>query len=264
MPSPFPGMDPYLESDDAWHDFHVRFVPAVAAVLMADLPEPYIVKADQDVFIRELSADERRLVGRPDSFVVRGNAPADASAATATATRPAAASVPGAIPVVGVDAERHAFLRIIDRRNRAVVTAIEVLSPSNKSPSGDRAAYLAKRQRYQIGGTNLVEIDLLRDGPRLPIDGLPPCDYYAMACGAADWPAVRLWPVGIRDPLPVIAVPLSAADADVTLDLRAAMDRSYDAQYERYIYNDDLSPPITPADAAWAAAVAVSVARRRS
>jgi hypothetical protein len=24
MPSPFPGMNPYLETDDAWHDFHEK------------------------------------------------------------------------------------------------------------------------------------------------------------------------------------------------------------------------------------------------
>ena len=27
MPSPFPGMNPYLEQEDAWHDFHESFMP---------------------------------------------------------------------------------------------------------------------------------------------------------------------------------------------------------------------------------------------
>ncbi len=35
MPSPFPGMDPYLEQEIIWHDFHQRFLPAAAAQLSA-------------------------------------------------------------------------------------------------------------------------------------------------------------------------------------------------------------------------------------
>ena len=27
MPSPFPGIDPYLESQGYWPDFHVSFIP---------------------------------------------------------------------------------------------------------------------------------------------------------------------------------------------------------------------------------------------
>jgi hypothetical protein len=165
MPSPFPGMDPYLESEDTWHDFQVRYVPALAEALTPVLPDRYIVKADQDVFIRERSADERRLVGRPDVFVVpsgrASSAPSAAPSAGAVADRSVAAAFPA-----GIDVERRPFLQIIDRQLRVVVTAIELLSPSNKSPSGDRAAYLAKRQRLQAGGANLVELDLLRAGPR--------------------------------------------------------------------------------------------------
>ena len=33
MPSPFPGMDPYLEQEILWHDFHEKFIPAAAAYL---------------------------------------------------------------------------------------------------------------------------------------------------------------------------------------------------------------------------------------
>jgi hypothetical protein len=30
MPSPFPGMNPYLEQDDVWHDFQKRFIARAA------------------------------------------------------------------------------------------------------------------------------------------------------------------------------------------------------------------------------------------
>src|SRR6266436_5771844 len=66
MPSPFPGMNPYLEQEDAWHDFHERFIPVVAELIGAQVRPNYIVKIDEHVYIHELPADVRRLVGRAD------------------------------------------------------------------------------------------------------------------------------------------------------------------------------------------------------
>lgn len=47
MPSPFPGMNPYLEQEDAWHDFHERFMPAAAEPIAAQVDPRYIVKIDE-------------------------------------------------------------------------------------------------------------------------------------------------------------------------------------------------------------------------
>ena len=71
MPSPFPGMDPYLEQEDAWHDFHERFMPLAAELIGAQVMPAYIAKIDQHVYIRELPAEERRLIGRGDVTVAR-------------------------------------------------------------------------------------------------------------------------------------------------------------------------------------------------
>jgi hypothetical protein len=38
MPSPFPGMDPYLEGW-LWPDVHATLIPAIRAALAARLPE---------------------------------------------------------------------------------------------------------------------------------------------------------------------------------------------------------------------------------
>ena len=57
MPSPFPGMNPYLEQDDAWHDFHERFIPLVATLLGGQLRPRYIVKIDEHVYVHELAAE---------------------------------------------------------------------------------------------------------------------------------------------------------------------------------------------------------------
>lgn len=47
MPSPFPGMNPYLEQDDVWHDFHERLIPAAAQALEEQVGPDYIVKIDE-------------------------------------------------------------------------------------------------------------------------------------------------------------------------------------------------------------------------
>ena len=60
MPSPFPGMNPYLEHEDAWHNFHEQFPNAVVSTLVPMVRPKYFVKVDQQVFINEPSADEWR------------------------------------------------------------------------------------------------------------------------------------------------------------------------------------------------------------
>jgi hypothetical protein len=57
MPSPFPGMDPYLEQEILWHDFHERFLPAAAAQISAQVLPRYIVLIDEHVYLNDV--DER-------------------------------------------------------------------------------------------------------------------------------------------------------------------------------------------------------------
>ena len=260
MPSPFPGMDPYIESEGSWRNFHSRYVPAMAEAILAGLPERYYVRVEEDIYLHELSADERHLLGRPDAFIV--------GAAAGVAARPAGPRVTLAPPVAGtlvpaVQVERLPYLEVVDRDRRSVVTAVELLSPSNKAAGGDRTTYLAKREQLQAGTVAFVEIDLLRRGPRLPLDGLPACDYYAMVSRTDERPRAGVWPFSLRDPMPVIPIPLAHGDDDVPLDLRAPFDRVYDgAGYARYIYDAEADPPLPAADAAWAAERVESIGRR--
>jgi hypothetical protein len=151
-----------------------------------------------------------------------------------------------------VDIEHHAFLEIRDRGNRQLVTVLELLSPSNKRPGPDRAQYLAKRQQLLASSVHLVELDLLRGGPRLPIEYLPSCDYCVMVSRYEDRPQVGLWPLGLRDTLPTIPVPLLAQER-ATLDLQSALHQVYDAAgYEDYLYAHTPTPPLQGADAEWA------------
>jgi hypothetical protein len=248
MPSPFPGMNPYLEQEDAWHDFHEQFIPYVRQVIVPQVRPNYIVKLDEHIYIHERSAAEREFLGRADVSITRGDVPAPSHQGTQVLEAP----VQGRIPVA-IDVERLSFVEIRDRRDRQLVTVLELLSPSNKRLGPDREQYLSKRRQLLAGNVHLVEIDLLRGGPRMPVEDLPDCDYCIVVSRVEKRPAVGIWPVRLRERLPVIPIPLRAPDADARLDLQEALNNLYDAAgYEDYIYTGAPQPPLHPDDAAWA------------
>ncbi len=112
---------------------------------------------------------------------------------------------------------------------------------------------LNKRSHFVYGLVHFVEIDLRRGGTRPRPPELPACDYYVLVSRRQDWPKLGMWPLSLRDRLPVVSVPLKAPDADVPLDLQAVFDRTYDAaQYGNYIYSETPEPPLSADDAAWA------------
>lgn len=247
MPSPFPGMNPYLEQADVWHDFHESFMPAAREALAPQLDPNYIAKIDEHIYIHDIESGGREFLGRADVGVVPVRGEGDEAIA-------AVLDSPARVRLPDVDREGVAFLEIRDRRNRALVTVVELLSPANKRPGEDRRQYLTKRNQLIANGVNLVEIDLLRGGPRMPMHDLPPCDYCAVVARPEEWPDAAVWPIALRDPLPPLPVPLRSGEPHATLDLRALLDRLYDAaNYRAFIYDGTPEPPLSPDDAAWAA-----------
>jgi hypothetical protein len=247
MPSPFPGMNPYLEQEDAWHDFHERFLPLAAEVLGAQVDPNYIVKIDEHVYIHELPADQRRLLGRADVGVARSPVTAGGLTTTGVLDPPAQVQLPP------VDIERLSYVEIRDRHSRQLITVLELLSPSNKQAGPDRDQYLAKRFQLLASNVHFVELDLLRGGPRLPITNLPDCDYYALVSRVENRPWAGVWPIRLRDRLPTIPIPLRAPDGNAQLDLQDLLHRIYDAaRYKNYIYEGQPQPRLSSEDAAWA------------
>lgn len=246
MPSPFPGMNPYLEQEDAWSDFHQSLIHEIRDQLTPQLRPAYIVKIEHHVFIRELPEDQWRMFARAD-VAVADRHHGDNGSSTVAIQAPAMGQVP-----LAVDIERHAFLEIRDRAKRELVAVIEVLSPSNKNPGPDREQYLVKRNQLLLSSVHLVEIDLLRGGPRLPVQNLPACDYFMLVSRAGARPEVELWPLHLADPLPPIPIPVHAGRTDATLNLKPLLDRVYDgAGYEDYIYQFKPQPPLTKEQLAW-------------
>ena len=250
MPSPFPGMNPYLEQDDVWHDFHEAFLPHLAEVIAAQLAAHYIVKIDEHVYIHEPSAEQRIFLGRGD--VVRGLPATVAQQDTATATRARERPGPGGASRGGC---RRTFVPGDPRPPRpATGHRDRTAEPRQQVQGPDREQYLGKRGSLLASSAHLVEIDLLRGGPRMPFATvLPGCAYYVLVSRMEKRPQADFWPIQLPDPLPLIPIPLREPDPDATLDLQAALHHVYDAaRYANYIYEGVPQPALSPEDVRWA------------
>jgi hypothetical protein len=195
-----------------------------------------------------MTDDPRRFVGRADVSVTR---PPFASGTTVPST--GTAEAPARVRLPAVDRERLSFIEIRDRDGWQLVTVIELLSPTNKYAGPDREQYLAKRHELLASTVHLVEIDLLRGGPRMPLENLPACDYCILVSRVESRPEADAWPVRLREPLPPVPIPLRSPHADAQLDLQQLLHRIYDgAGYEDYIYGGQPHPQLNTADTAWA------------
>jgi hypothetical protein len=246
MPSPFPGMNPYLEQADVWEDFHNSYLIMLREQLTPQVQPRYIAKIGEHLYIRDVP-EERRLVGFSDVSLHSATAN-EGETATAVLDAPAYARM-----VPSLEPERDLFLEILDRNDRRLITVIELLSPTNKRHGDKREQYENKRREYLGSAAHFVEIDLLRGGPRLPFDELPECDYYAAVSVVEARPRIPIWPIRLRDRLPVLPIPLRSGEANASFDLQNALHRVYDsAGYGAYIYAANPEPRLSPADAAWA------------
>jgi hypothetical protein len=147
--------------------------------------------------------------------------------------------------------------------NRRLVTTIEVLSPTNKTPGQHgRELYLQKQREMLDSQVHLVEIDLLRGGvhstavPRdRAVAKAGPFDYHVCVHAFDRWQDFVVYPVLLQECLPPINIPLLPGDPPVTVDLQAVFARCYDAgPYRRELTYQlaDVVPPLRPEQAAWA------------
>ncbi|MFO0950986.1 MAG: DUF4058 family protein [Isosphaeraceae bacterium] len=247
MPSPFPGMNPYLEQPSVWPDFHTEFLTSLRRILAPTLGPDYIVRLEQHIYVHDIPPGPRRLVGRADVALT------EASNATAGSGGLGVLEAPALVNLPALDAERVPYLEIRDRSGQTLITVIEFLSPSNKRPGADRESYLAKRREILASPAHLVEIDLLRGGRPMPADDRADADYSVLVSRAERRPQAEFWPIRLRDRLPVIPIPLRTPEADAAVDLQAVLERAFNGpNYEAYIYQGTPEPPLTADDDAWA------------
>jgi len=159
--------------------------------------------------------------------------------------------------VVMLEPDVHRWIEVVDSAGK-LITVIEVLSPKNKSEDG-QPSYRRRQRTYIAGGINLVEIDLLRKGERvlsIPTEEIPDWTRtpYLVCVYRASEPGQReIYPVGLRDRLPAIRVPLRASDRDVALEIQPLVNEAFErGRYWKLDYHRELEPPLSSEDEAWA------------
>ncbi|MBI3760794.1 MAG: DUF4058 family protein [Chloroflexi bacterium] len=251
MPSPFPGMDPYLEGS-LWTTVHFGLSAEIIRQLASKLSARYLV-LPAERFVMETPesvaitvADVYPDVAVADAGEVLPTLSGNGGIAVAPAPLKLATVLPSPVP--------HVTIEIRDVAERQLVTAIEVLSPTNKRSDG-REEYLAKRRRILFSTAHLMEIDLLRTGERVPMQRpLPPAPYFVFLSRSETRPMTEIWPIRLNEPLPVVPAPLLPGDADVPLDLQSAFTAMYDLlRYSRAVdYTEPPEIPLKGEAALWA------------
>jgi hypothetical protein len=246
MPSPFPGMDPYLEHPQLWPEVHSRLIVAIADALGPQLRPKYRVAVEKRVY----EDVDGLAIGQPDSSIFR--VVPDATLAPAPPSLTATEPILVEVPLPEVITQR--YLEIREVGTNEVVTVLELLSPSNKKPGKGRQIYEAKRLTILGSLTHLIEIDLIRAFQPLPLRGtVAPSLYRILVSRAEQRPQATLYPFNLPNPIPVFPVPLRSEDTEPFLDLQSLLNQVYDrASYDLAIdYTQEPVPPLLEADAVW-------------
>lgn len=249
MPSPFPGMDPYLEGA-LWPDVHQQMATDISRHLNQHIRPQYVARLAVKT-IRDTVPPEEVGVFYPDVEIIRRQL---REAPVALASGPVAVAEPAPItPAVTVPllemTMRMVTVEVYTVEQQELVTCIEVLSPANKRGDG-LDQYLRKRRRLHRAGVHLLEIDLTRRGRRpMFVQNTPEPDQfqrapYLVSLWRAGVPALEVWPVQLTEKLPTVAVPLRDPDPDVPLDLGSILAAIYDlAAYDLSIDYSQPPPP---------------------
>ena len=251
MPSPFPGMDPYLESE-LWQEFHDRFAEQISEQLTPHIHPKYVIAlAKRYVLTYSIPG----IYAPQKANILFGVQPVEVTADCPGVTEPAvelASPLPEEIPLVSIE--------IRDIAERRLVTVIEILSPANKHSDGVRV-YHRRRTALLRTSVHLLEIDLLRHGERIELLGEPPpATYYAYLSRVQRRPYTQVWPIGLHQSLPILPVPLLPPDSDVPLNLQVALNTCYDqGGYEGILDYTTPLPKFKSDDQAWIADILTTI-----
>ena len=246
MPSPLPGMNPFVEQPELWSEFHSRMIVAIADSLDELLSRDYRVAVEKRVYLSQ--AEEQVLIGIPDIAVTSPtNVSGDSRRSKVAVAEPQTVELPQ------LEEVQERYLEIREGATGLVVTTIELLSPKNKRSGEGRDAYLRQRQQVLGSRTHRVEIDLLRGGRPLPLKGSTASDYRILVSRSGDRPQAQLYSFNLDQEIPVFGVPLRQGEEEPALQLQPLVYRVYDkARFELAIdYSQTLSPKLSDLEREW-------------
>lgn len=247
MISPFPGMDPYLESQRFWSGVQARSIVEAISLLQPQLVPRYYAEVVERIYF-----DEWQSVGDSPHFSNRESC---------SVVERVQVAVEEPFRVGNTARHREVYLEIRPLATDEVVTVLEIISPANKrSGSVGWKEYHNQQEQLLSSATNLVEIDLLRSGA-LTINVKPgnlqsfsPFYYVVAVNRVTSRKEVELYPVTVRQRLPRFRIPLQDADPDVVLDLEPVFKAAYKGggYWARLDYREEPTPPFRRDDEPWA------------
>ena len=216
MPSPFPGMDPYLEDEKLWPSFQHHLVNCLYQILLPGLVDRYRARVGQRHYVTEQALF---------TSVIR-------------------------------EEHHEDYIEIRQRGDGRLVTLVDLVSPANKVMAAGRSAYLEKRREGRNASANLVELDLVLQGqPTLEYsrDGLPDWDYAVTVTRSTQPERYEIYTATLQKRLPRFRLPLAPDDRDTVLDLHTAFSRCYDQGgfASRIDYKRDPATPLNSEDRQW-------------
>lgn len=261
MPSPFPGMDPYVERPDLWVELHNPLMMYARDALQPQLPPQYVARLELRIYAEHDPNGGRTWPRVPDLEVVRIGS--GGGAAVLPDVEEAESRRGFWVDWVPVE-RREVSLSIRTAPDGELVTWVELLSPGNKRQGDGREFYLRKQADLLAANVNLIEVDLLRSGlhtiaaPEEAVCARRPAHDYRLCVHrtARPWSLwVDAW--SVRELLPSVPIPLGREEPELELNLTELFGRAYDnAAFRKLIdYGAEPKPPLAAEDAAWADAL---------
>lgn len=257
MSSPFPGMNPYLEHPDLWSEVHHRLITAIADDITSHLSQKYRVAIEKRIYRPD--TEDSVLIGIADVAIFQAKKTSQTSdlsrGQTAVMTLPTETENKSLTVTLPLPLEiKEGYLEIREVATGKVITVIEVLSPTNKKTKEGRKAYLQKREELLKSDTNLVEIDLIITGDKMPIlTNIPETDYRILIARSHLLPSAQLFAFTVRESISNFPIPLQPGEQDIELNVQDLLLGIYErARFDLTIdYNQNPVPDLLVKDREW-------------
>jgi hypothetical protein len=209
-------MDPYLEEEKRWPAFQPVLVHALYQMLLPGLMDRYRARVGERIYCSEQALF---------TSIIR-------------------------------EEHKEAFIEVRQRSDGRLITLLEVVSPANKITTEGRKCYLERRDEVKKMNANVVEVDLVLQGPTLidyARDAAPTWDYAVVVTRWTHPDRYEIYSATLPKRLPRFRVPLASDDRDTVLDLQSAVARAFDqGDFAKHIdYSRDPATRLSDENRKW-------------